>query len=115
MKIENKIEAGELVLALVARLNVIQARLREGKPHLRLEQLKQSLALRILLDRAKQARQEILDGQPKYRYLAVGEIIQDGDEILRHSPYDGSAWAPCYATVGSPVRLSKVGDFRRAV
>ena len=34
IEIQDKLEAEEIIIALVARLSVIQARLREGKPFL---------------------------------------------------------------------------------
>jgi hypothetical protein len=52
---------------------------------------------------------------PQYRYLAVGEIIRKGDEVLGHSPCGGYCWIPVQATIGQPVRIDTCGDFRRPV
>lgn len=110
MKIENNIEASELCFALAARRSVLRARRQHGKQEVTPEQLQ---AVKQLFEQAKAVFREYQ--QPQYRYLAVGETVQEGDEIQRISPYDGTGWAPCRATIGRKVRLTEVGDFRRAV
>lgn len=110
MKIETNIEADELIIALVARRNVLWARERAGKPNREAAE-----AVLKLIDQATAERRALLLEEPKYRYLAVGEIVQKGDEITRHSPYDGTGWAPCCDTIGSKVRRTEYGEFRRRV
>jgi hypothetical protein len=109
IEIQSKLEASELCFALAARRSVLKARQRGGKT-VYASQIK---AVDRIWDQAKTAFRSF--HQPQYRYLAVGEIVQAGDEIQRNSPYDNSHWVKVQATIGNPVRLDNAGEFRRRV